>query len=259
MKVLTIGNICGIIYAQILAGVTEKEKVMWSQCKYLVSDDDNKLSCQLIDKFGYDELYQFYKDPKYCGGNPTYRTCFAANVADRLRLDSLNMCIHLEVKFETGWLGGYSVVGRCNRSGMTITRESSIRSCCTEPWFGTHACAGYEKQKSGPCFITTACVTSKGLPDDCDELETLRKYRDLLSEQDPALSKLFREYYVNAPKIVAKIDECENSASIYDELYCNLVTPCVAKLKAGLIDEAVKLYTDTYRDLLKKYSIVEAE
>ena len=34
---------------------------------------------------------------------------------------------------------------------------------------GTHGSSGTEG-----CFLTTACVVAKGLPDDCDELQTLR-------------------------------------------------------------------------------------
>ena len=43
----------------------------------------------------------------------------------------------------------------------------------------------------------------------------------------------------------------------YEELYENLVLPCVTMLKSGLIEDAIELYTDTYMTLLKKYNIVE--
>ena len=135
-----------------------------------------------------------------------------------------------------------------------------MRSCCNAPSYGSHPCAGYEAAEPDRwCFISSACIMSKGLPDDCDELETLRKFRDILTAQDPGLAKLCREYYTNAPKIVEKINQSENSKAAYDKLYNDLVVPCVAKLKEGQIDEAVKLYTDIYRGLLKEYDIIVTE
>ena len=37
---------------------------------------------------------------------------------------------------------------------------------------------GSSDDNDSGCFLTTACIRAKGLPDDCMELQTLRAYRD---------------------------------------------------------------------------------
>ena len=41
---------------------------------------------------------------------------------------------------------------------------------------------------SGGCFLTTACCDYKGLPDDCYELETMRKL-EMITYQDSLMEK----------------------------------------------------------------------
>ena len=79
------------------------------------------------------------------------------------------------------------------------------------------------KKKSG-CFLTTACCQYKGLPDDCYELQTLRKFRDeVLPKMDngPEITEL---YYEVAPQIVAEIEKADNKNElleyIYNKIYC---------------------------------------
>lgn len=48
-------------------------------------------------------------------------------------------------------------------------------------YYADDSCKHYEEGSSsgsGWCFLTTACCKYKGLPDDCAELETLRRFRD---------------------------------------------------------------------------------
>lgn len=62
-----------------------------------------------------------------------------------------------------------------------------------------------ESSLGSGCFITTACIESRGLPVDCYELETLRKFRDnwvSKHENGPAEIGI---YYEIAPKIVEKL------------------------------------------------------
>ena len=49
-------------------------------------------------------------------------------------------------------------------------------------------CPVYKGDTSGGCYLTSACMYSKGLPDDCYELETLRNFRDtwLKNQGDPS-------------------------------------------------------------------------
>ena len=63
-----------------------------------------------------------------------------------------------------------------------------------------------DKKKSGGCFITTAACAHRGLPDDCAELQTLRRFRDeqLITTRDGRA--LVSSYYEIAPAIAAKLE-----------------------------------------------------
>ena len=52
-------------------------------------------------------------------------------------------------------------------------------------------CPVYKGDTSGGCYLTSACMYSKGLPDDCYELETLRNFRDTWLNIMKLLLKLF--------------------------------------------------------------------
>ena len=56
-----------------------------------------------------------------------------------------------------------------------------------------------------PCYITTAACTALGLPDECEELQTLRWFRDNVLTDEAGLALVGR-YYEQAPAIVRAID-----------------------------------------------------
>ena len=113
--------------------------------------------------------------------------------------------------------------------------------------------AGGNSGSSGGCFLTTACVESRGLPDDCDELETLRRFRDKRKASDEQFAKLVEEYYLIAPAIVKAIDQKEKSRDIYDQIYTDLVLPCVSLINAGQDEAAETLYVTIVRKLQMEY------
>lgn len=100
------------------------------------------------------------------------------------------------------------------------------------------------------CFLSTACVISRGLPDDCVELQTLRHFRDgyLCGEvsDGPAL---IRGYYAIAPGVVRGINALDDSTRIWDHVYHTLVSPTVAHIRAGRPSRAVDHYTTCCLDL----------
>lgn len=105
----------------------------------------------------------------------------------------------------------------------------------------------------GGCFITTACVEYKGLADDCAELQTLRKYRDVLVQEDEDFREKVLEYYRKAPLIIQEIEKSSEREMVYDSLYKNMVQPCVSLLEKGKVDEAKLLYLNYYGCLAEKY------
>lgn len=103
------------------------------------------------------------------------------------------------------------------------------------------------------CFITTACVTEKGLADNCDELTTLRSLRENYMRQTPQGKTLLAEYQTLGPAVVAAISHCENRKEIYDYLYQNMITPSVAMIKNGEYQDAVDWYQGFSKELKMKY------
>lgn len=110
-----------------------------------------------------------------------------------------------------------------------------------------------ETSRSSGCFITTACIKSRGLPVDCYELETLRKFRDnwvSKHENGPAEIGI---YYEIAPKIVEKLDRLSNAKEIYEQIYQEVVLKCVRFIEEGKEKDAYSLYKNASFDL-KKYT-----
>lgn len=103
------------------------------------------------------------------------------------------------------------------------------------------------------CYLTTACVDYFGKPDDCFELETLRHFRDGYMQTTNEMKQAARKYYIIAPKIVKKIDSLPNKASVYKEMYKNLVQKCVSLINMGKNKEAYESYKNYSENLEKKY------
>ena len=103
------------------------------------------------------------------------------------------------------------------------------------------------------CFLTTACIVAKGLADNCDELQTLRSYRDgyLLSREGGRED--VAEYYAIAPQIVKKNDALPGAKARWTALYDSLVSPCVAFIREGDNEAAYRLYKETTLSLKNEY------
>ena len=112
-------------------------------------------------------------------------------------------------------------------------------------------CTHYKSRgSSGGCFLTTACCEYKGLPDDCYELETMRKLRDHYISKQPYGKKLINDYYAEAPLIVDKINSSENKEEIFENVF-EKITDIVKMVDAGQNDEAVICYMMLLQDLSK--------
>ncbi len=113
---------------------------------------------------------------------------------------------------------------------------------------------GSSSSSSDPlCFLTTACIRAKALPDDCDELEILRTYRDRYLRNRPGGEADIAEYYTVAPKIVAAIDRRQDADRCWQALYDDLVTGCIRLIGRGEMEETYRLYRDTVRSLREQY------
>jgi hypothetical protein len=106
---------------------------------------------------------------------------------------------------------------------------------------------------SGGCFLTTACVESAGLPDDCRELTVLRRFRDGYVAHLPDGAALIAEYYATAPHIVARIqrspDRIEALGEILSEVRCAVVL-----IEGDRPEEALAVYAAMFRRLRVRFA-----
>lgn len=103
------------------------------------------------------------------------------------------------------------------------------------------------------CFLTSACVKNKGLPDDCYELTRLRWFRDNILAKTDAGRADIKQYYYTAPKIVDSIDRSDCSCKEYDEIYTAWILPCVSFIDSGEYQKAAEEYTKMVKILSAKY------
>lgn len=114
-------------------------------------------------------------------------------------------------------------------------------------------CPFRREHNTSDCFISTACAKAKNLPDDCYELETLRKFRDNYMKKMPNGEQKVKEYYDIAPKIVKAVEKNLESDCIFEELFKELVHPCVNYIEQGQNGQAYILYEKTVLMLKDKY------
>jgi hypothetical protein len=105
---------------------------------------------------------------------------------------------------------------------------------------------------SGPCYITTACVRSIGLSDNCTELSVLRAYRDGVLLRSPAGRAAVAEYYRVAPEIVTAVSASAAAGSEWCRIYGE-IRRAVSLVLAGKYDEAFAHYRELTAGLRRCY------
>ena len=152
-------------------------------------------------------------------------------------------------KFESsGWFGGDYY---CIKQEKTIDSDTYYKYCRN---YDYSDCPIYKHQSSSSgCFLTSACVSAKGLPDDCYELQTLRNYRDnWLTKAEGGLAAI-SHYYIVAPKIVAAIDKLAERNEIYEIIYDKMIKPCVEFIEQKKYQDAFELYRNMTLQLADEY------
>lgn len=151
-------------------------------------------------------------------------------------------------KFESSFFGGDYY---CIKQEKTIDSDTYYKYCRN---YDYRDCPIYKHQSSsGGCYLTSACTAARGLPDDCHELQILRRFRDEWLKKQPDGVLLIAQYYEIAPKIVAAIDAREDRPEVYKGIYEELVLPCVKMIKDKNFQIALELYQKYTLRLEEKY------
>lgn len=112
---------------------------------------------------------------------------------------------------------------------------------------------GFEKTSESQCFLTSACVFHKNLPDNCYELTTLRALRENVMKPHPEYQKLISEYNIIAPQMLVKINKASNKNEILDHIYSHLVLPSVSLIESGKNEEAIEYYGNFVNEMKYLY------
>lgn len=147
---------------------------------------------------------------------------------------------------------GYCCMYKREHEGSSSVDSDWVHRYC---WgYNYEECPIYKKSKdSSGCFLTSACVEAKQLPDDCDELQTLRKFRDTYVREGGEKEKEIEKYYQIAPAVVAEINKLENRQKIWESLYEQLVLHCVKLIKEGKNRQCYEDYKKATLMLEEKY------
>lgn len=151
-------------------------------------------------------------------------------------------------KYESGFFSGDYY---CVKQEKAVNSDIYYKYCRNYDYTD---CPIYKHESSsGSCYLTSACTAARGLPDDCYELQTLRRFRDKWLKQQPDGILLIARYYEVAPKIVTAIDARDDRLAVYDSIYQELVIPCVKLIEQENFAETQTLYRMYTESLEKKY------
>lgn len=105
------------------------------------------------------------------------------------------------------------------------------------------SCSNYSERSSGSggCFLTTACCEYMNLPDDCDELQAMRNFRDNYLSKTNEGKKIIEFYYHRAPGIVNRIENSISKEKILNYIY-HQILECIELQKQHRYEEVIMKY-----------------
>ena len=109
--------------------------------------------------------------------------------------------------------------------------------------------------RRSPCFLTTATCEAMGLPDDCEELTLLRRFRDEAMLRTNDGRRDVERYYSVAPSVVDAIDRRTDRMEFYRRLYQTRIRSAADAVRAGRFEEARAIYTEGMRALCAELGV----
>jgi hypothetical protein len=104
-------------------------------------------------------------------------------------------------------------------------------------------------EKKSDCLLSSACVAARGLPDDCNKLTTLRKFRKEHLEGTPRGDVILKEYQDISCSILHWIDGRCDREVLYEDLYRRLVIGTVNLILSEQFEAAI----DHYQSIVLEY------
>jgi hypothetical protein len=102
------------------------------------------------------------------------------------------------------------------------------------------------------CYISTATCSALGLPDDCEPLLKLRRFRDTFLLASPGGAADVAAYYRTAPAIVRAIERGPGSQAVYREIFDRHIVPALAAIDDQDHAAAYRIYKDMVASLTRQ-------
>ena len=93
------------------------------------------------------------------------------------------------------------------------------------------------------------------MADDCYELQTLRNFRDNWLSKSEGGTAAISHYYIIAPKIVDAINHSSDCTAIYDQVYTDVVLPCIKFIENKQYKDAFDLYKKAVQQFELEYAL----
>lgn len=117
-------------------------------------------------------------------------------------------------------------------------------------WIGIYVyadddtCSHYERRGSGGgCYLTSACCEYRQLPDDCRELNAMRRLRDDYLRTTEEGHQIMADYYRSAPAIVERIDASPKRDEAYGLIF-STVNECAGYIDRDDFESAKNTYLE---------------
>lgn len=134
--------------------------------------------------------------------------------------------------------------------------------CKAKGWYvdpGSTSCSNdFRKNKDaqkGNCYLTTAMCIVLGKDDKCEELETLRDFRDNYMKKDKNYNTLLEDYNVVGPYISGKILNDENKKEIAYIMKYFYIDRAIKYINEEDYENAIDVYLNMTLDLMENYNL----
>lgn len=116
-----------------------------------------------------------------------------------------------------------------------------------------------QASSGGMCWITTLVCADRNLPDDCDELQVLRWYRDnWMIHNKPEQLKYYYSTKDSYSAVLETIDT-EVRHTLYTMLYDTYILPAIEAVRAGDYEAALSNYTHAFNTVQETVLSVSPE
>lgn len=155
--------------------------------------------------------------------------------------------------YDSGCPDSEEIYGYRSKKGIdAFMRENGLSP---DKYYRNSGNSTNSSNNNGGCYITSACVHAKSLPDNCYELRTLRTFRDTYLKSLPSGTQDIAEYYRISPQIVERINQLPDAEIIWNSLYQKMIVPCLQLIKNNRLQDAYLLYKTTTLQLKTEYLV----